>query len=357
MESKKINQLATNLSPVSSDLTVIGDPTTGELKKITLLQIASIFGVGIGSIGMVVPSGFSVSPATLTANGTFTITGAGTTAQYIRGDGSLATFPTLLSSDSLIQEVRNNSGATMLKGTIVYINGAVGNKATIAKALATTDALSSQTYGVVQDDITNNSNGYVVVVGEVTGLNTSVLTEGQQLYLSGTVAGYYTTTKPYAPIHLVYVAIVLRSHPTLGVLGVKIQNGYEMDELHNVSAQSPSNNDGLFYNTSTSLWSKNTIAGVLGYTPFNLPSLTSGSVLFSNGTTIAQDNANFFWDDTNNRLGIGTATPYAKITTSVSGTFTTDSNDSDYSTYGLWIGDTNPTNAIGGSIGFAIYNI
>lgn len=42
---------------------------------------------------------------------------------------------------------------------------------------------------------------------------------------------------------------------------------------------------------------------------FNLPSLTSGSVLFSNGTTIAQDNANFFWDDTNNRLGIGTATP------------------------------------------------
>lgn len=42
---------------------------------------------------------------------------------------------------------------------------------------------------------------------------------------------------------------------------------------------------------------------------FTLPSLTSGSVLFSNGTTIAQDNANFFWDDTNNRLGIGTATP------------------------------------------------
>jgi hypothetical protein len=42
---------------------------------------------------------------------------------------------------------------------------------------------------------------------------------------------------------------------------------------------------------------------------FNLPSLTSGSVLFSNGTTIAQDNANFFWDNTNKRLGIGTASP------------------------------------------------
>jgi hypothetical protein len=46
---------------------------------------------------------------------------------------------------------------------------------------------------------------------------------------------------------------------------------------------------------------------------FNLPALTSGSVLFSNGTTIAQDNANLFFDDTNNRLGIGTATPTAII--------------------------------------------
>ncbi|MFZ9272090.1 MAG: hypothetical protein ACO24B_01600 [Ilumatobacteraceae bacterium] len=46
---------------------------------------------------------------------------------------------------------------------------------------------------------------------------------------------------------------------------------------------------------------------------FELPSLTSGSVLFSNGTTIAQDNANLFWDDTNNRLGIGTSSPSARL--------------------------------------------
>jgi hypothetical protein len=46
---------------------------------------------------------------------------------------------------------------------------------------------------------------------------------------------------------------------------------------------------------------------------FTLPALTSGSVLFSNGTTIAQDNAQFFWDDTNNRLGIGTNAPAHKL--------------------------------------------
>lgn len=44
-------------------------------------------------------------------------------------------------------------------------------------------------------------------------------------------------------------------------------------------------------------------------TKFVLPALTSGSVIFSNGTTLAQDNANFFWDDTNDRLGVGTAAP------------------------------------------------
>ena len=57
---------------------------------------------------------------------------------------------------------------------------------------------------------------------------------------------------------------------------------------------------------------------------FTLPSLTSGSVLFSNGTTIAQDNANFFWDDTNNRLGIGTTTPSYKLDVNGTGRFQDD---------------------------------
>jgi len=46
---------------------------------------------------------------------------------------------------------------------------------------------------------------------------------------------------------------------------------------------------------------------------FTLPALTSGSVLFSNGTTIAQDNTKFFWDDTNDRLGIGNNAPSTNL--------------------------------------------
>jgi len=63
---------------------------------------------------------------------------------------------------------------------------------------------------------------------------------------------------------------------------------------------------------STNAVSSNGVFDALA-TKFELPSLTSGSVLFSNGSTIAQDNANLFWDDTNNRLGIGTTTPNAPL--------------------------------------------
>jgi hypothetical protein len=193
----------------------------------------------------------------------------GTTSQYVAGDGSLIAFPVSGQAGTLVRLVRNQTGATLTKGTVVYISGATGNNPVVAKALATGDATSAQTFGLLQANIANNAEGYVVISGDLTGLDTSAFTEGQQLYLSAATAGTYTATKQYAPNHLVYIGIVTRAHPTLGQIEVNIQNGYEMDELHNVSAQSPSNNDGLFYNTTTSLWEKKSIATALGFTPYN----------------------------------------------------------------------------------------
>lgn len=157
---------------------------------------------------------------------------------------------------TLLQYVRNRTGATIAKGTVVYISGATGNTPDITKAIATTDGTSAQTLGLVKDDIANNGFGYVVVFGKVGGLDTQALTEGQQLYLSPTVAGGYTTTKPYAPNHLVYIGIVTRSHPNLGTIEVRVQNGFEMDEIHDVVAQNPNDGDVLQYVSSTGLWTK-----------------------------------------------------------------------------------------------------
>jgi len=195
------------------------------------------------------------------------------------------------STATLISQVRNETGATLTKGTVVYISGASGNKALVSKAIATGDATSAQTYGMVQADITNNNNGYVVIIGVVSNLNTSAFSDGAQLYLSGVTAGTYTNVKPYAPIHLVYVGIVTHSHATQGTIEVKIQNGYEMDELHNVSAQSPSNGQTLVYNTTTSLWEKANITAGTGISVTNgagsitIAATNNGTVTSVTGTS------------------------------------------------------------------------
>jgi len=249
---------------VSTSRTLTINGTTFDLSANRSWTIAD---TGLTSVGISMPTAFSVTGSPLTANGTISIAGAGSAAQYIDGTGSLQTFPTFLSADKLITEVYNNSGATLTKGTIVYINGTQGNLPTIAKALATGDATSAQTFGFVQADITNMNNGYVIVAGKLTDLDTSAYTGGTQLYLSPTTAGTYTSTKQYAPNHLVYVGIVVRAHPTQGSIEVKIQNGYELDELHDVIAQTPTNNDGIFYNSTSTKWENKSIATALGFTP------------------------------------------------------------------------------------------
>ena len=248
----------------------------------TLQTSWSDYDTGLTSVGLTMPAAFTVSNSPLTSNGTLAVTAAGTGAQYIKGDGTLATFPTTINQAlTLIREVYNSTGSTLTKGTIVYINGGQGNLPTITKALAVGDTTSAQTFGIVQSDITNQNNGYVVVAGGLNSLDTQAYAAGTALYLSPTIAGAYTSTKPYAPEHIVYIGVVVRSHPTMGVIEVKIQNGYELDELHNVAAQSPSNNDGIFYNTTTSLWEKKSIATALGFTPVtNARQLTINDVAY-----------------------------------------------------------------------------
>lgn len=173
-------------------------------------------------------------------------------------------------ASTLLTQVRNTTGATLTKGTVVYMSGATGQIATVSKALATGDATSAQTLGMITADLANNTNGYVTVIGLIENIDTSAYSDGQQLYLSGTTAGTVTATKPYAPIHLVYVAVVEYAHPTQGKLFVKVQNGYELDEIHDVSITTPVTGQTLVYNSSTSLWVNNTVsltAGVNGTLP------------------------------------------------------------------------------------------
>ncbi len=157
--------------------------------------------------------------------------------------------------------VRNQTGSTIPAGSIVYISGATGNLPLITLAQANNDQNSAQTMGFVKTAIANNGTGYVIVRGTLENINTSALTEGVQLYLSPTTPGAWTTTKPVAPQHLVYVGIVIRSHVTLGTILVAVQNGYELDELHDVLITTPSTGQVLTYDGVSGLWKNQAAAG------------------------------------------------------------------------------------------------
>jgi hypothetical protein len=158
-------------------------------------------------------------------------------------------------SKSVVATVRNETGATLTKGTVVYISGAGGNKALVSKAQADTEANSSGTYGLVQADIANNNNGTVVIAGIITGLNTNAYADGDKIYLSPTVAGGWTTTKPSAPDHMVFLGTITYAHANQGAIQLRISNGFELSELHDVSIPStPTDGYVLTYNSSTGLW-------------------------------------------------------------------------------------------------------
>lgn len=184
----------------------------------------------------------------------------GDTTQYIAGDGSLITFPLLAQADRLVTAVRNQSGSSILGGTVVYLNGVSGNKPLIALAQANQEGTSSKTFGVIQSTINNNANGYVVAAGTVSGLNTSSFSEGQSVWLSPFIAGGLTATKPQAPNHAVFVGIVTRSHAAQGTIETRIQNGYEIEELHNVLISSPTLNQVIAYDSGDQLWKNLTLS-------------------------------------------------------------------------------------------------
>jgi len=154
----------------------------------------------------------------------------------------------------LHQRVNNRTGSILAKGTAVYLSGSQGNRITVAKALGVTDAFSANTFGIVAESIANNQSGYVITEGLITGINTSALVEDSAVYLSPTVAGGLTSTKPQAPQHTVYIGVCVKSNAGSGELFVKIRNGQELDELHDVRITSPVNNASLYYKLNEKLW-------------------------------------------------------------------------------------------------------
>ena len=177
------------------------------------------------------------------------------------------------SPNSLYAYVTNDDSVTLTKGMPVYAFSGTGDRMTVKRANNTLDSTSAQTVGLVySSSIAANQKGFIIIQGLLDGLNilpTSTWSDGSPVYL-GATAGSITATKPYAPNHLVYLGFVTTaSNGSSGRMYVRVQNGYELDELHNVQAQSPTLKDTLWYDSTVSpgQWKTASISTILGYTP------------------------------------------------------------------------------------------
>lgn len=131
-------------------------------------------------------------------------------------------------------EVRNNTGAEIPAGAACREVGSSGDLPTVALASASDEVGSSKTLGLARTAIPNNSTGRLITLGRLEGISTSGLTEGATVWL-GTTPGSLTTTRPTQPAHGVVLGLCIRSGPGgSGILFVRVANGQELNELHDV---------------------------------------------------------------------------------------------------------------------------
>lgn len=152
---------------------------------------------------------------------------------------------------TLVKAADNNG---LAEGSVVYIAGSDGANKTAAYALANGELASSTTFGVMTEAALGGAKAFCTTFGMVRNIDTAALTEGAIVWLSPSVAGGMTTTKPVAPNHLVQIGYCVRAHANLGSVFVSVKNGYELEELHNVKITNPQDGQVLKYQASTGLW-------------------------------------------------------------------------------------------------------
>jgi hypothetical protein len=132
----------------------------------------------------------------------------------------------------------------------------------VSKADYDADATSATTMGLLETGGVTNDQVYVITEGLLAGLDTSTATVGDPVWLGDAGAILFgVANKPVAPKHLVYLGTVTRVSSTVGEIFVKVQNGYELGELHDVLLEADVNitdNEVLAWDSGTSLWKNQT---------------------------------------------------------------------------------------------------
>jgi len=242
--------------------------------------------------------------------------------RYVSDEGGLVT--TLINGNVDLQIGQQNvvycfNGDTvnLTKGQVVAIVGNQGNRPKIIRAIASAETTSSTSLGVVAETINIGNEGFVTTFGNVRGFSITGITPGSYVYLSPTIKGAFTGTQPQAPDHIVALGYVVRTGNTQGEIFVNINNGWELNELHNVRITNPTNNDILQYSAGTFPVWVNTSRPILDGLTANTISATTylgdiitGATSVGTGTTILDSttgktvNIKSITSDTTNKVSV-----------------------------------------------------
>jgi hypothetical protein len=228
-------------------------------------------------------------------------------------NASDGTFDMGLLNDVTLQagqemHIYGKASGAISNGQAVMFAGSQGDHLLISVAdAATINANPEYFIGVATQDFANNEFGYVTVFGKVRNIDTTAYTLGSVLYYDSTTAtdGALTPTIPSAPNAKIIVAAVVRVHATQGILMVRPHTMPKLSDIQNVGITSVANTDGIFYNSSTSVWENKTIAEVLGYTPANAATYvpyTGATTNVNLGTNILT--ANQLWTSGTSNSGL-----------------------------------------------------
>lgn len=244
------------------------DGTTGKL-----IQNGTITQDDNGNLAAVNGLSFNTSPTSppTTAGSMAWDTGDGTPYVVLNANTSLQ-----LGQES-VAKVYNGTGSTITKGKVVAVSGAQGQRPSVVLADADSEALSAPTLGVTAEDIANGAEGFVCTFGLVRGLDTSAFTAGAPIYLSST-AGAFTATKPVAPQHIVALGWVVKVNASSGEVFININNGWELDELHNVLITSAASGNTLIYDATAGVWKNASLTAGTGISITN----GAGSITVTN---------------------------------------------------------------------------
>lgn len=282
MPNKKINQLDARVGAALTDLMLIGDPGTGTSYKLTASELATLLNAVpyTGANANLNMGEFGVSAGYFQSDLTPTYTGGVGRLIWNDTDGTLdlglkGGNVTLHIGQNQYARVVNGTGGDVTKAAYraVKVTGAQGQRLQINLAQANNDANSTDTLGLIAEDISNNQTGFICTSGQITGLNTTGSLQGETwndgdiLYLSPTTPGAITNVKPNAPDHSVIVGFVVYAHANNGKIFIKVDNGYESSELHDIYTPTKNNNDGIFWVASNNRYESKSVVDALGYVP------------------------------------------------------------------------------------------